>query len=74
MAAALEKAIYAQGLDHDKHTGMVVGVVDTLLVVVLVLAYLSNELVAELPISAEVAGLAAAVDHCNEPTKDFSAN
>lgn len=76
---AREKAIFAQGLDHDKYTEG--AVVDT--VPVPDPAYLSREfVVVELPISAEVVGLAepaepageGVVDHCNEPMRHFSAS
>ena len=71
----MEKAIFAQRLDHDNHTEVAAAVVDTALVVPEI-AYWLHGLVAELPISAEVAGLAVSaaevVGHYREPTRDFS--
>lgn len=78
--AALEKATSALTLDHDNHTEVVAAAVD-IVAVAPVTAYWSHGLVvAELPIFAEVAGLAVpavpaaevVVDHYSEPTRDFS--
>ena len=72
------KAIFAQRRAHDNHTGVVAADVETVtLQVVPETAYWSHGLVvAELLISAEVAGLGLAagmvVDHYSEPTRDFS--
>ena len=70
--AALEKAIFAY---RQVHTAEVVAAAVDTVTVVPETAYWSHALVvAELPISAEVAGLAAevVVDHYGEPTTDFS--